>query len=291
MVGKAEGRRQKAEGKTKRQRAGFFWLCLLPSAFCLQGCQPAGVNTRNVVISGAEEMESLMTDMGKRFEGTHPGVRIDVQARGSARGISDVRQGLADLAMLARPLRPDESSLRAFPIAHDGLCLVVARDNPITSLSDQQVVRLWTRSATNWSQVGGKEAAVLLIGQAEGHSLSELFIDHFGLQGNKVRLDAVVNGSEAALKAVAANPNALSYASVGVTEFSELPVRALPYRGVAATLANVRDGSYPLSRPLQLVTRDEPQGLVKDFLDFARSDAVVDFIEKAHFVPVASGGR
>jgi phosphate transport system substrate-binding protein len=215
-------------------------------------------------------------------------VRIDVQGVGAARGVADTRQGLADVGMIGRPLRPDESDLYATPIARDGLCFVVHKDNPVKELSADQVVRLYTRGATNWREFGGRDAPVVLVQMAEGHSLLELFLDHFRLKTTQLRPDAQVNDSTQALRAVAAQPNAVAFASVGRADSApaDMPVRVLPFAGVAPTAATVRDGTYPLARPLELVTREPPQDLVKEFLDFARAPEVSDLVQKYHFVPL-----
>ncbi len=120
------------------------------AAGCRQAAPPA---TRNLVLTGSYTMAPLIQDMGQRFEASHPGVRVGVQGVGTARGISDVQQGLADVGMIARALQPEESGLHAFVIARDGVCLVVPRSNPITELTDAQVAGIFTRVVSNWKQV------------------------------------------------------------------------------------------------------------------------------------------
>lgn len=252
------------------------------------GCRPTGENVRNLVLDGSNPMTPLVREMGRRFEADHPGVRIDVQNGGSDRGLDDTRKGLADVGMVARALRPEEVGLYATVIARDGLALLVHKDNPVASLTDEQVTRVFNRAITNWKQLGGKDAPITLVSRPDGTAALTVFLDHFKLKPTQVRADQVAATAEQAVRAVAAYPRAVAIVSIGPAEAAikdGAAVRLLPLGGVAATLANVRNGTYPLIRPLILVTREAPKGLPQEFIDFARSSAVRDLVEKYHFVP------
>ncbi len=258
---------------------------MLAGIFCA-GCQPPERPMRNVVITGSTGMMPLLRDIGKRFEADRPDVRVDVQGNGSAHGITDTRLGLSDIGMVARSLKPNEAVLHATPIAYDAVCILVHRSNTVPALSDDRIVRIYTRGITNWKEVGGPDLPIVLIHMADGRSLLELFLDHFKLRSTQVRGDAIIRDSEQGIQAVASRPGAIGYVSCShaQTVATTIPVRALPSEGIVATAENIRDGTYPLSRPLQLVTREQPKGLTAEFIDFARSNAVLDLIEKHHFV-------
>jgi phosphate transport system substrate-binding protein len=243
-------------------------------------------SVHNLVLTGSTGMEPLLREIGKRFDAAHPDVRVDVQGGGSTRGVTDVRQGLADIGMVARPLKPDETSLHATAIARDGVCFIVNRANPVTTLSDDQIVQIYTRSVSSWKPVGGAEETITLIHMAEGRALLQLFLDHFKLKSTQIRADAVIMESEQGIQAVAARPGAIAYVSCSRVQSvgENMPIRVLPSAGIAPTPEHVRDGTYPLSRPLNLITRDTPSGPVKDFIDFARSDAVADLVQKYHYI-------
>jgi phosphate transport system substrate-binding protein len=250
------------------------------------GCRPPARSVSNIVLTGSGGMTPLMREIGQRFETAHPDVHVDVQAVGSTRGVTDARQGLADIGMVARPLKPDESSLHAVPIARDGMCLIVHRTNPVTKLGDEQIVRMYTRGISNWKPLGGADSPITLVHMKDGLALLELFLDHFKLRPSQIRADVLVNDSEQGIQAVSERPGAIGYVSCSRAEGvgESVPIRVLLFEGITPTAAHVRDGTYPLSRPLNLVTREEPKGLTRDFIDFARSNAVVDLIEKYHFV-------
>jgi phosphate transport system substrate-binding protein len=234
-------------------------------------------------------MAPLVKDIARRFEAAHPGVRVEVQAVGSARGVTDAQQGLADVGMVARPLLPTEAAnLRAATIARDGVCIVVPRSNPIPGLTAVQVLALYSRTASNWKQVGGPEGPVTLVGIHENRALAQAFLELFKVKAG-VRPDVTALEVEQALKAVASQPLAVGYATIGVATVAAptLGLRLLPLEGVAATTDNVANGTYNFVRPLLLVTREPPAGLAPEFLEFARSAGVRDLIEKFHAVPPA----
>jgi phosphate transport system substrate-binding protein len=266
-------------------RWSIVWGMLLGAS---AGCQPASQDVRNLVLTGSPGMTPVMHDIAKRFEAGHPGVRVDVQGRGSSQGVTDVRQGLADIGMLWRDLKPEETNLYATAIARDGVCLVVHKDNPVTTLTDDQVVQIYTRIVSNWKTVGGVDAPIVLVQMAEGYALLEMFLDHFKLKSTQIRADITVPSSELGIDAVVSRPPAIAYVSCAYAETGGAgkPFRSLVFGGVAPSMATVRDGSYPLSRPLNLVTREVPRGVTKEFIDFARSPAVGELIDKYHFVPL-----
>lgn len=242
-----------------------------------------------LVITGSSTVAPLAAEIGKRFESLHPDVRVDVQTGGSSRGIADARQGLADIGMASRALKPEESDLFGFAIARDGVAVILHAANPVQTLTADQVVAIYTGRITRWSEVGGTDAPITVVNKAEGRSTLELFLHYFKLESPAVKAHVVIGDNEQGIKTVAGNPDAIGYVSVGAAEYSAThgaPVKLLPMKGVTASIATVKDGSFPLSRPLNLVTKSEPAGLVKAYIDYARSPAVHDLVEQLYFVPL-----
>lgn len=243
-----------------------------------------------LVLTGSSTIAPLAAEIGKRFESRHRGVRVDVQTGGSGRGIADARQGLADIGMVSRALGADERDLLAFPIARDGICLIVHAGNPVASLTDEQVVAIYTGLISNWKDVGGLDAQITVVNKAEGRSTLELFLRYFHLDAPQVKAHVIIGDNEQGIKTVAGNPNAIGYVSVGSAEYAAthgVPIKLLPMGGVAASIETVRAGTFPLSRELNLVTRVLPQGLAKAFIDFAQSADVHDLIADQYFVPLS----
>jgi len=255
------------------------------------GCSGQGkAQSNKLVLTGASTVAPLASEIGKRFESDHPGVRVDVQTGGSSRGVSDARQGLSDIGMVSRVLKPEEQDLHAFTIARDGVSLILHTDNPVAGLTDEQVVAIYTRKIANWKEVGGKDAPITVVHKAEGRSTLEIFLEHFKLKNSDVKPDVVIGDNEHGIKTVAGNPDAIGYVSIGAAEYNigqKVQIKLLPASGIEANTENVRNGKFPIARPLNLVTKAEPQGLAKEFIDFARSAANNDLVEKLYYVPLA----
>jgi phosphate transport system substrate-binding protein len=243
-----------------------------------------------LTLTGSSTVAPLVAEIGKLFEVLNPGVRVDVQSGGSARGIADARSGLADIGMVSRALKPEEGDLQSFAIARDGIGIIVHRNNPVPALSDDQVVGIYLGRIGDWSEVGGKGGPITVVNKAEGRSTLELFLHHFKLKNSGIKAHVVIGDNQQGIKTVAGNPGAIGYVSIGAAEFEAgqgTPIKLLPVGRVEATVENVRNGSFPLARPLNLVTRTEPVGLVKAFIEFARSGEVHGLIEAQFFVPPA----
>jgi phosphate transport system substrate-binding protein len=241
-----------------------------------------------LTLTGSSTVAPLALEIGKRFERRHPGVRVDVQTGGSSRGIADARSGLADIGMVSRALKPEEKDLRPYTIALDGIGIILHRDNPVATLSDEQVKAIYTGRITNWRALGGRDTRITVVNKAEGRSTLELFLHYFALKNSAIRPQVVIGDNQQGIKTVAGNPGAIGYVSIGSAEFEAVhgtPIRLLPTAGVAASVDNVRNGGFPLSRPLNLVTRGAPSALAQRFIDFARSEAVDDLIQAHYFVP------
>lgn len=261
---------------------------LLALAVVATGCRAASSAqlSERLVVTGSSTVAPLVAEIGKRFEAVE-GVRVDVQTGGSSRGVADARQGLADLGMASRALKAGEDDLESFTIARDGICLIVHRDNPVAELSNSQVVDVFTGKVSDWNAVGGPDATVTVVHKAEGRSTLELFLKHFGLDNRSVRPSVVIGDNEQGIKTVAGQVGAIGYVSIGAAEHARargVPIRLLPMAGVAATTDNLRQGRFPLSRPLNLVTRGEPSELARRFIDFAQSAAVEDLVGELSFV-------
>lgn len=255
------------------------------------GCSSAknGAENRRIVLTGASTIAPLAAEIGKRFETLHPGVRVDVQTGGSARGASDLRNGLNDIGMISRDLNAKEKDLHPFAIARDGVCIILHKNNPVSMMSDAQVVDVYTGKIVNWKELGGPDAPITVVNKAEGRSTLQLFCHYYKLKNVNIQPHVVIGDNEQGVKTVAGNPHAIGYVSIGTAEYGVehgTPIKLLPVSAVNATSENVANGTFPLSRPLHLVTKSEPNGLVKEFIDFATSDKVHDLVREQGFVPI-----
>lgn len=244
-----------------------------------------------LVVTGASTLAPLISEIGKRFESLHAEVRVDVQTGGSSRGVADARQGLADIGMVSRAMKDEEKDLHAFPVARDGVGIILHKENPVQTLTDEQVVTIYTGKITNWKEVGGKDAPITVVNKAEGRSTLEVFLHYFKMKNTDVKAQVIIGDNEQGVKTVAGNRHAIGYVSIGTAEYDEsqgVPIKLLSVGGVAASTETVRNGTFPLSRPLHIITRTPPTGLAKAFIDYAQSHAVHDIIKQQYFVPLVN---
>lgn len=245
---------------------------------------------RTLTLTGSSTIAPLIQEIGRRYESRFKDVRVDVQSGGSSRGVADARRGVSDIGMVSRRLKPSESDLYAFAIGYDGVSVIVHRNNPITRLSNEQIIDIYTKRITNWKALGGRDASIVVVNKAEGRSTLEVFLKYFKLRNAQIKADSVIGDNEQGIKLVAGNPNAIGYVSIGTATFDiahGIPIKLLPIAGVAATVDNLRNGRFPIRRQLTLVTRKPPTGGLKRFIAFARSTQVRDLVRKLGFVPVS----
>lgn len=241
-----------------------------------------------LLITGSSTMCPLIAEIGKRFESLHPDIKIEVQCGGSGRGISDAREGKADIGMASRALTEKEKELYGFPIARDGISVILHKDNPVKALSDEQVAGIYTGRLTNWKEVGGRDSPITVINPKKGYSSVELFTHYFKIDYEDIKASIIAGDNPARIKAVAADPNAIAYLCAGEadrTARAGAPIKPLPFNNVMPTDRNIITGNYPITRPLILVIRNLPSGTIKTFIDFCLSQGVADLIEKFDFVP------
>lgn len=243
---------------------------------------------RTITVTGSSTIAPILLEMGRAYEQRTPGVRVDVQTGGTSRGIADARGGKADIGMASRAAKADEADIKWTLVANDGLAIIVHKDNPVAALTAEQVRALYRGQIADWSVVGGRAGPVTLVHKAEGRSTLELFLDFFKLKNPEIKPHAIVGDNLQGVQTVAANPTAIGYVSIGTAETSVadgVSIRLLPFNGVAASVGNVANGSYPLLRPLNLVTQENVPPHVAALLSFVTSKDADRFITEQAFVP------
>lgn len=277
---------------TRRGLLGcLFAAALLGSAGCGRSdatATPSAIAGK-LTITGSSTVAPLVSEIGRRFEQQHPGVRIDVQSGGSSRGVADVRAGLADIGMVSRTLKGDEADLRARTIALDGISLILHRDNPVTALTPAQIVDIYQGRVVRWSQLQGKDLPITVVNKAQGRSTLELFLSYFKMEPESIEASVVIGDNEQGIKMVAGNPGAIGYVSIGSAVYAAthgVPIKLLPLGGVQPTMESVKARSFPLSRPLNLVTVGEDSPLRRAFVEFASSPQAADLVTELYFVPL-----
>ncbi|MGE5657162.1 MAG: phosphate ABC transporter substrate-binding protein [Actinomycetota bacterium] len=269
----------------------------LATCFWLQSCSKSPVVTTpsttpsaaKLTLSGSTTIAVLATELAKHYQAINPGVKIDIQKTSSWRGITDVRQGIADIGMVNRALTNNEQNLSAFTIANDGISMVVHRDNPVQNLTTQQIGEIYTDKINNWQKLGGKNAPIVTVSRAEGRASLDFFIEYLKIGKSAIRSDVVVGDTEESIQAVLDNPNAISFASLSYAEEAAAqgkPIKLLAINGVKASSDNVKKGTFPMTRPLNLVTKSSPAPAIKNFIDFTLSTEGQEVLRQKKVVPV-----
>jgi phosphate transport system substrate-binding protein len=241
-----------------------------------------------VRISGSTTMAPMITELTSEFRKLHPGVTFTVQGGGSGQGLKDVKEGRSEIGMVSRALTVEERDWLPFVIARDGIAVAVHADNPVTALSNEQVARIYTKKIVNWREVGGRDAPIHVVAASTQAGATELFLHQFGIKKEELKADTQAEGNPERYAALAKNPNAILYSSLGESERRAAAgekVKALPSAGIAATSDNLAAGRYAIARPLALVTKGLPTGPAKAFIDYARSAAAIPVIDRFEFVP------
>jgi phosphate transport system substrate-binding protein len=248
-----------------------------------------GSKEAKLIAAGSSTIQPIIEAAAPLFEAKKSGLKVEIQGGGSSVGVKNATDGTADVGMVSRALKPEESALVATKIADDGIALFVHKDNPLTAITKEQVVKIYTGEVTNWKDIGGTDGPITLITKEEGRSTLELFAKHFGIE-KKIKTDAIVIGPNGqAIKTVEGNPAAIAYVSIGSAEKAVeagSPIRLLSLDGIAATTENVRNATYPLRRPLNLVTKGAPAGSAKELIDFMLSPEGQEVVAKQDFVPL-----
>lgn len=245
-----------------------------------------------IEITGSSTVAPVVLELAKKFESQNKGYRINVQMGGSSKGIMDARNKLANFGMISRSLRPNETDLKAILIARDGIGIIANKKNPISSVTKQQVVEIFKGEKKEWGLfTPGFHFPVTVVNKADGRSTLELFLEHFALKTREVKASVVIGDNEQGIKTIAANPGAIGYVSIGSAEVAianGVPIKLLELDGVKASTETVRNGTYPLSRELNLVTSKDVDASVayKDFVSFILSQQGQAIVGEQSFVPL-----
>ena len=248
--------------------------------------QPAAL-TGTVSTDGSTSMEKVIGALSESFMAQNSGVTVNYNPTGSGSGITAVQEGTCDIGLSSRALKDEEKSagLKETVLAYDGIAIIVHPDNPVSDLSVEQLAKLYTGEITNWKDVGGNDAKVVLIGREAASGTRDGFESITGTKG-KCQYRQELTSTGDVITAVSQNPDAIGYASLASVKDS---VKALNVDGVTPSEATVKDGSYKVQRPFVLVTMEgkELSPAAQAFFDYAVSSDAASIIAKAGAVAVA----
>ena len=239
-----------------------------------------------VATDGSTSMESVIGILGESFMQLHPDVTFTYNPTGSGSGITAVQEGRCDIGLSSRALKDEEveSGLKGETVALDGIAMIVNNENPVSDLTLEQIAQIYTGEITNWSEVGGNDEEIVLIGREAGSGTRDGFESITGTEDLcQYRQELTSTGD--VITTVSQNPAAIGYASLASVSDQ---VKTLTVDGVAPSEDTVRDGSYTIQRPFVLVTKDGEalSTQAQAFYDYAMSSEVADLIAQAGAVAI-----
>ena len=241
-------------------------------------------------------MEKLANAVAESFMEKYPNVTVTAEFTGSSAGIESLLAGSADIGDASRALKDSEKEAGAVEniVAIDGIAVVTDTDNAVADLTKDQLISIYTGQTTNWSELGGADEAIVVVGREAGSGTRGAFIELFGIEekqsdGTKVDMtttDAqITNNTSVMLTTVAGDEYAIGYVSLGSLNDS---VKALKIDGAEATADNIENGSYKVSRPFNIaVKKDLDNEVAKDFMAYIMSTEGQEIVSNEKYIPVS----
>ena len=259
-------------------------LTMACAAVLFAGC---GAKTDgSVSTDGSTSMEKVIGALGESFMANNEGTTFTYNPTGSGSGIKAVQAGTCDIGLASRNLKDEEiaSGLKQTVLAYDGIAVIVHPDNPVSDLDVATIAKIYTGEITNWKDVGGKDAEIVLIGREAGSGTRDGF-ESITDTKDKCQYRQELTSTGDVITTVSSNLDAIGYASLASVKDT---VKALTVNGVVPTEASVKDGSYVVQRPFVLVTKDGTKlsDSAQKFFDYITSEAASKVISNAGAVPV-----
>lgn len=257
-------------------------LTAVMSLSVLTGC--GSTEAQSVATDGSTSMEKVIGSLGEAFM-EETDINFTYNPTGSGTGITAVSEGRCDIGLSSRALKDEEKALglEETILALDGIAIIVNPENPVEDLDLETIAKIYTGEITNWSELGGNDAEIVLIGREAGSGTRDGFESITDTEDAcQYRQELTSTGD--VITTVAQNPDAIGYASVASVKDS---VKMLTVDGVEPNEETILDGSYVIQRPFVMVTRagEELSEAAQSFYDYALSEAAYDIIVEAGAVP------
>lgn len=245
----------------------------------------AGCSSEKEAVStdGSTSMEKVIGVLGETFE-KDTGITVTYNPTGSGSGIKAVAAGTCDIGLSSRELKDEEKEqgLTATVLAYDGIAIIVNNDNPVSDLDIETIAKIYTGEIENWSEIGGNDSEIVLIGREADSGTRDGFESITGTEDScKYRQELTSTGD--VITTVAGNPAAIGYASVASVKDS---VKIVTVGGIAPIEETIRDGSYVVQRPFVLVTKSDKKlsESAQKFFDYITSEKAREAISVAGVV-------
>ncbi len=266
---------------------GIFAVVLM-AAGCLGSDQTA--TQERITVTGSTTVLPIAEQAREAFEAQDASAEIMVSGGGSSVGVKAAGEGTVDIGMSSRDLKSAETTtypdLVRHHIADDAILLIVNSQNNVESLTLDEVRGIYNGTYTNWNQVGGSNQQIVVIGRDSASGTREFFSE-FVMDGEDfIRTQEEFNSNGGIQQKVSRTPGAFGYVGLGYTQGVKALALNVDGTDVEPTLQNITDGTYPISRPLYMLTNGQPEGLAQRYLEFIMSAEGQEIVANEDYIPV-----
>jgi len=276
----------------RRKMIGLAATMLLSVAGASTTALAAGIT-----VKGSDTMVILGQRWAEEYMKKNPGTTIQVTGGGSGTGISALINGTTDVCQASRPMSgAEKEKVRdrynttgvEIPVARDGLSVYVGESNPLSEISMDQLKQIFTGKVTNWKDLGGPDAKIIVYSRENSSGTYVFFKEHVLKGADYTPRAQTMPGTAAVVNAVAKEKFGIGYGGAAYAK----GIKILKVKkdagspGVLPELANVKNGSYPLSRALFFYTRNKPSGDIKSFVDWVLSAEGQAIVSKVGYFPI-----
>jgi phosphate transport system substrate-binding protein len=274
-------------------RFSHFLVLIALSLFSLS-C--SGDDVTVITLKGSDTMVQLAQRWAEQYMNAHKDIQVQVTGGGSGTGISALINGTTDICAASRPMKDNEkqklidkykSAGVEVRVARDGITLFVHKQNPITTLTMEQIGKIYKGEITNWKEVGGRDAEIVLYGRENSSGTYEFFKEHVLHKKDFANNMQALPGTAAVVNAVNRDENGIGFGGVGYSQgLKDLAVKADDGVEYLPKKEHILSGKYPISRYLYLYIRQRPEGELKKLLDHILSPAGQKVVSDEGFFPV-----
>ncbi|WP_332449839.1 phosphate ABC transporter substrate-binding protein [Methanoculleus sp.] len=261
---------------------------VMMAAGCLGNDQTT--TPERITVTGSTTVLPIAEQAREAFEAQDASAEIMVSGGGSSVGVKAAGEGTAEIGMSSRDLKDAETAsypdLVRHHIADDAILLVVNAQNSVESLTLDEIRGIYNGTYTNWNQVGGSEAQIVVVGRDSASGTREFFSEFVMDTEDFVRTQEEFNSNGGIQQKVSQTPGAIGYVGLGYTGGVKALALNVDGTDVRPTLQNITAGTYPISRPLYMLTNGEPEGLAQRYIEFILSAEGQEIVASEDYIPV-----
>jgi phosphate transport system substrate-binding protein len=295
-----------------RLNSGIALILVLSAILMLGGCkksdqQSQKTETSTIQVKGSDTMVNVAQAWAEEYKKVAPAVNVEVSGGGSGVGIAALIKGTVDIANASRNMKSEEvesakkntgKDTKEFTVGYDALAVYVHKDNPMNEITIEQLAQIFAEdgTTTKWSQLGitipeASDEEIVRVSRQSSSGTYEFFREHV-LNKKDFKLGSRdMNGSKEVVELIGSTKTAIGYSGMGYATPAVKMLKIAAKAGdvfYAPTVENTLAKTYPVARSLHLYTLGEPQGAVKDYIDWILSDAGQRILQESGYVPVIS---